>query len=253
MARTAYGGRILPGRRPGIVTQILIGLNVAVFIVTVGSGASVLSGTGTSSIYDRFALVPVQVGHGQWYRLITAAFLHYGIFHIAFNMWALYVVGPLLETALGRWRYVVLYALAGIGGGLLSVLTGPLGEQAAGASGAIFGLFGALYIVARRSNMPTNGIALTIGVNLIFTFSVSNIDWRGHVGGLVIGVIVALVYAYAPRGPHREQLQVVGVVVVALVMAVVGVIGANRVHNKCPTLVTRNDIPISCPQNVPSA
>jgi membrane associated rhomboid family serine protease len=238
---TVYGGRIRPGSRPDIVTRVLIGINVAVFILTTASGASILSGSGgASSIYYRFALVPVQVAHGEWYRLFTSAFLHYGIFHIAFNMWALYVVGPSLEAALGRLRYVTLYLLAGVGGGLLSVALGPIGEQAAGASGAIFGLFGAFYVVARHRNIPTNGIVVTIVVNLIFTFAISNIDWRGHVGGLVIGSLVATIYAVAPAA-RRNQVQAAGVVALALVMAVVGFVAANHVHNECPHLTTSSN------------
>jgi membrane associated rhomboid family serine protease len=249
-ARTAYGGRLPLAGRHGQVTRVLIAVNVVVFLVTVTSGASVLTGTGTSSIYNRFALVPVAVAHGQWYRLITATFLHYGIFHIAFNMWALWVVGPLLEAALGRWRYVVLYALSGIGGGLLSVLSGPINEQAAGASGAIFGLFGGLYVIARHRNLPTGGIAATIVVNLIFTFSVSNIDWRGHVGGLVIGTLIAAIYAFTPRGARRTHTQVAAVALVAVVMSVVGFAAAHHVRHECPTLLTTSNGQVGCPSLV---
>jgi membrane associated rhomboid family serine protease len=246
-ARTVYGGRVRPGTQPGLVTRVLIGINVVVFIITASSGANVLSGsTGSSTIYNRFALIPVDVAHGQWYRLITAAFLHYGIIHILFNMYALYLIGPQLEAVLGRLRFVVLYVLAGIGGGLLSVALGPLNEQAAGASGAIFGLFGALYIVARHMNLQTNSIVVTIAINLVFTFAISNIDWRGHVGGLVTGTVIALVFAYAPQGPNRIRLQAAGVAVIAVLLAGFGFIGANHVHNKCPVLESRHGVPIAC-------
>jgi membrane associated rhomboid family serine protease len=254
-ARTVYGGRVRGGHAVGAVTKIMIGINVVVFIITASSGANVINGNpGNSTIYDRFALIPVDVAHGQWYRLFTAAFLHYGVLHILFNMYALYLIGPQLEAVLGRLRFVALYVLAGVGGGLLSMALGPLNEQAAGASGAIFGLFGALYIVARHLNLSTGGIAVTIGINLVFSFSVSNIDWRGHVGGLVTGSIVALVFAYAPKGPSRSTYQAVGVGAVAIALAVGGYLAAQHVVHKCPVLeTTRNGVPIGCSLNQPDA
>lgn len=239
--RTVYGGRIRPGERPGVITQALIAVNVVIFIITASSGGGVLSGNGgNSSIYQHFALVPPAVAHGEWWRLFTAAFLHYGLFHIGFNMYALYIVGTPLEAALGRLRYLSLYLLAGIGGSLLSVISGPLDEQAAGASGAIFGVFGALYVVARHRNLATNGIVITIVANLVFTFAVPNIDWRGHVGGLVTGAALALVIARAPQGPWRDRVQAAGYGVVALVLVAVGLIGVHRVNHDCQTTTNLN-------------
>jgi membrane associated rhomboid family serine protease len=206
-----------------------------VFIATTASGVNLLSGnTGSSKLFDHLALIPPAVAHGEWWRLFTAAFLHFGIFHIGFNMYALWIFGPPLEAALGRMRFVGLYVLAGLGGSILSVALGPLDETAAGASGAIFGLFGALYIVARHRNLATNGIAITIVANLIFTFAIPNIDWRGHVGGLITGSVIALVYARAPQGAMRDRAQSVGVAVVAIVLAVGGFVAATHVHHECP-------------------
>jgi membrane associated rhomboid family serine protease len=236
--RTIYGGRVRPGARPDAVTLTLIGINVVVFLITTLSGANALTGSGgTSTIYNHFALVPVQVAHGQWWRLFTSAFLHYGILHIGFNMYALYIFGPPLEAALGRLRYVVLYLMAGVGGGLLSVGLGPIGEQAAGASGAIFGLFGAFYVIARHRNIQTGPVVITIVINLILSFSIPDIDWRGHVGGLVVGLLVALVYARAPAA-RRNLVQATGVVVLAVVMAAGGYLAAHQVYKKCPILQT---------------
>lgn len=245
-ARTVYGGRVRPGP-PGVVTRILIGINVVVFVITGLSGANVLSGsTGSSTVYDHFALIPVAVAHGGLYRLLTAAFLHYGILHIAFNMYALYIIGPPLEAALGRLRYVVLYALAGLGGSVLSVAFAPLGEQAAGASGAIFGLFGAFYIVARHRNLSTGGIAAIIAINLVLSFTLSNIDWRGHIGGLVTGAVLGLVLARAPRGPWRDRVQVAGVAVVVLVLAALGALAVHHVRGECPILRSHDGVPVAC-------
>jgi membrane associated rhomboid family serine protease len=245
-ARTIYGGRVRPGEAPGLVTWVLIAINVAVFIATSAGGMNPISGNGTSSLFNHLALIPAAVGHGQWYRLFTAAFLHFEIFHIGFNMYALYIFGPPLEAALGRFRFVGLYVLAGLGGSLLSFALGPIGETAAGASGAIFGLFGALYIVARHRNLATNGIAITIVANLIFTFAVPNIDWRGHVGGLVVGAAIALLFARAPQGANQARVQMAGICLIAVLLAAFGLIAAHHVTSKCPILETKNGIPVAC-------
>ncbi len=233
--RTVYGGRVRPGAPAGLVTRVLIGINVAMFIVTSASGVNPLSGSGTSKVFDHLALIPPAVAHGEWWRLFTAAFLHFGIFHIGFNMYALWIFGPPLEAALGRLRFVALYLLGGLGGSVLSVALGPLNETAAGASGAIFGLFGALYVVARHRNLQTQPIVFTIVANLVITFAVSNIDWRGHVGGLVVGGAIALLFAFAPQGPHRDRLQAVGVGLVCVVLAAGGLAAASHDNARCRT------------------
>jgi membrane associated rhomboid family serine protease len=237
-ARTVYGGRVRSGEAVSFVTKTLIGINVVVFVATSASGMNPISGNGTSSLFNHLALIPAAVGAGQWYRLFTAAFLHFEIFHIGFNMYALFLIGPPLEAALGRMRFIVLYLLAGIGGSILSVALGPVGEHAAGASGAIFGLFGAFYVVARHRNLATNGIVITIVANLIFTFAIPNIDWRGHVGGLVTGAAIALIYARAPYGPMRDRVQAAGVAVVAVLLAAFGFLAATHVHHECPSFTS---------------
>jgi membrane associated rhomboid family serine protease len=235
-ARTMYGGSL---RRGGVdVTRVLIGINVVIFLITAASGAGTLSGGGTSSIYDRFALIPTDVADGDWYRLVSSMFLHYGIFHIAFNMWALYVIGSPLEAWLGRLRFVVLYFLAGIGGGILSFATGPLVSQAAGASGAIFGLFGAFFVISRRRGLETGGIVGLIVINLVLSFTVANIDWRGHVGGLVVGALVGIAFAWAPAGPQRDRVQALGCLGVALVLTAAGFAGARHVQDECKAPTT---------------
>jgi membrane associated rhomboid family serine protease len=236
-ARTIYGGKVRSGQSAGLVTKTLIGINVAVFIATSVGGMNPISGNGDSSLFDHLALIPAAVGAGQWYRLFTAAFLHFEIFHIGFNMYALFICGLPLEAALGRLRFITLYLLAGVGGSILSVALGPLGETAAGASGAIFGLFGALYIVAKHRNLATNSIAVLIVANLVFTFAIPNIDWRAHVGGLITGVVVALIFAHAPQGPMRNRMQAAGIGAVCLVLIAGGFVAANRVQTSCRTAV----------------
>ena len=249
--RTVYGGSV---RRGGLdATRVLVGLNIAAFVITATSGTGVLAGNGTSSIYDRFALQPAEIAHGEWYRLVTSMFLHFGILHIAFNMWALFVIGSPLEQMLGRLRFVVLYLLAGLGGSLLSMAFGPVDETAAGASGAIFGLFGAYYVITRRRGLDTGPIMGLIAINLVFSFTFSGIDWRGHVGGLIVGSLVAFVFAAIPSGPNRDRLQAAGCVVIAAALAASGFVSAHRVKHECATTTNRSvaaycahaDLPIS--------
>jgi membrane associated rhomboid family serine protease len=234
-ARTIYGGQVRPTNgRLGPVTTTLIVINVVVFIATSASGLNFASGGGTSSLFQHLSLLPPAVAHGQYYRLITAMFLHFNVIHIAFNMYALFLIGPPLEAVLGRVRYLGLYFLAGIGGSVLTLVGAPLATEAAGASGAIFGLFAAFYIVARRQGWQTNSIVLTIALNLALSFSFSSeIDWRGHVGGLIIGAVVMGIFAYAPAGPRRGQLQALGAFGVAVLLVAVGLLGVHRVNHDC--------------------
>ena len=235
VARTMYGGKV---RERADVTLALIAVNVVVFLLTAASGAGVATGNGRSSVYDHFALIPALVAHGDWYRLVSSMFLHYGILHIGFNMWALYVIGTPLEGMLGRSRFAALYFLSGIGGGILSFSTGQVLTPAAGASGAIFGIFGAFFVILRRRNLETGGILGLIVVNLVLSFTFANIDWRGHVGGLVTGAAVGAVFAYAPSGPSRDRVQAAGCAVIAVILAAAGAVGASHVRSECPAVQT---------------
>jgi membrane associated rhomboid family serine protease len=235
-----YGGRV---NRGGVdATRVLIGLNVVVFVITVASGGGFASGSGTSSIYDRFALIPPAVAAGDWWRLGTSMFLHYGIWHIAFNMWALYVIGTPLEQWLGRLRYLTLYFLSGLGGSVLSFATGPLASRSAGASGAIFGLFGAFFVISRRRGLETGGIVGLIAINLVLSFTFSNIDWRGHVGGLIVGLVVGAVLSWAPPGPQRNRFQAVGCVLTALALVAASFVGAKSVDSRCHDAIASGEV-----------
>ena len=230
-AKTMYGGTI---RRGGLdVTRVLVAINVAIYVITAVNAKNFFSPDPSSSIYHRFALVSPEIANGEYYRLFSSMFLHYNLWHIGFNMWALVVIGTPLEQMLGRLRYLVLYFLAGIGGGLLSMAFGQIGVPSAGASGAIFGLFGAFYVITRRRGLETGPIALLIGINLVFSFTFSNIDWRGHVGGLIVGSVVALAFAAAPPGPRRDQLQAAGCVIIAVLLAASGLGAAQHVKTEC--------------------
>jgi len=192
--RPAFGPR---GSRTPVITYALIAINVLVFVAE----------NASRQVQPLLALWSPAVADGQYYRLVTSAFLHYGILHLLFNMWALYVVGPGLEAWLGRLRFTTLYALSALGGAVLVYLLAPLNAATAGASGAIFGLFGATFVVAKRVNLDVRWVVILIAINLVITFAVPGISWQGHVGGLLTGSAIAAVYAYAPAD-RRAALQV---------------------------------------------
>jgi len=231
--RTVFGGRVTAN--PNAATYALIGINVLAFLGEISSSAFVsrfwqcgaACGVGTQRSTGG-------IEDGQYYRLLTSMFLHEppsagGTFflHILFNMWALFVVGPPLEALLGRVRFVALYLLTGLAGSVLAyVLTAPYVPEL-GASGAIFGLFGALLIVGRKLRLNIQPIALTIGLNLVLTFSMSGISWQAHIGGLVAGVALGAAWAYAPR-PQRTAVQIASSVALAAVLVVMVIL---RTHN----------------------
>jgi len=187
-------------------------------------------------------VIPPAVAHGEIYRLLTAAFLHYGILHIGFNMWALFVVGPPVEAALGRWRYAAVYFLSGIGGSILTVAFAAPASQSAGASGAIFGLFGALYVLQRRSGISNVAILTTIGLNLVITFSIPNISWEGHVGGLITGTAMTAALAGTVGTPEGRTRRHVAVVVGASVLlAIGGFLAVHRVGSECANTTDQLD------------
>lgn len=193
------------------VVKWLIGLNVAAFVLS----------NARPSIETRYMEWPVQIAHGQYERLFTAAFLHANLLHIFFNMFALAIFGPPIEHALGRWRFIGLYALAALGGSVCSYLFSSPNSAGVGASGAIFGLFGAYFVIARRRRLDTREIAGLIIANLVISFAIPLIDWRAHLGGLVIGGVVAAIYMAAEHLPpsQRRVLEVVGLGALLILLA----------------------------------
>ena len=198
--RTRFGGRERSGMP--VVTYALIAVNVLVFIVQVAVG----------NLEKQLSLWPPAVADGQLYRLVTSAFLHYGATHLLLNMWALFVVGPPLESWLGRMRFGALYALSGLGGSVLVYLL-TTNSATAGASGAIFGLFGATFVVGKRLALDVRWVVVVIAINLVFTFVAPAISWQGHLGGLVTGAVVAAAYVYPPK-EGRNLVQAAATVLV---------------------------------------
>jgi membrane associated rhomboid family serine protease len=148
-------------------------------------------------------------------------FTHVQIVHIGFNMLALWVLGPQLEMAVGRVRFLALYFLSGLAGSALVYWAAPeyaLGGTI-GASGAIFGLMGALAIVALKVGGDVRGVLTWIGINFVITFVLANISWQGHVGGFLGGTAIGAILVYAPRGPRRTTVQVLGLSAVGLLIA----------------------------------
>ena len=227
-ARTVFGGRPAAG---AVVTWTLLGINVALFLVAWVHPAIVnnLVMLGYASYTNGGAAHGVAAG--EWYRLITSAFVvpgaglnGLGLMDILFNMWALFVLGPSLEGILGRARFLGVYLVSAVGGGVMYYYLVPPYSAAAGASGAIFGLFGAYLVVARRQRTDPRGIVVLIGINLALGFFFhSFIAWQDHIGGLLTGVLLTAAYAYAPR-KNRAVIQVaatiavVGLIVVAVVI-----------------------------------
>ncbi len=217
--KTAFGGRV--STDPGRVTLVLIAVNVLVFVVGLSRTGSLAVDYGNlAQALDPTTGQVVGVAAGQYYRLVTAAFLHAGPFHVLINMFALFQIGPVLERALGRWRFLALYLLSALGGSVTGYLLAPLNQPSVGASGAIFGLFGAYYVVVRRLGGETGSIVVLLVINLIITFSVPNIDWRAHLGGLVVGGVLAIAFAYVPRGPRQRLLHIGACVAVAVVLLI---------------------------------
>lgn len=192
-ATTVFGGK----PAAPLVTYILIGLNLVMFVLE----------KALPNVYERFVLWPARIAVlDEYYRLFTSAFLHADVMHILFNMWALYVLGPTLEQWLGRSRFIGLYLVSALGGSVLVYLLTPVNTGTLGASGAIFGLFGATMVLARKLNFDVKWIIGLIAINLVITFVVPSISWQGHLGGLVTGAAVGWAYGYAPRD-YRTLIQ----------------------------------------------
>jgi membrane associated rhomboid family serine protease len=219
-----FGGRAVSD---SLVTWVLVGVNVAFYLVEWAYPKIVDYLAMTGRFPDSALNQVIGVAEGQYYRLLTSAFLHepgftgFGPAHIIFNMWALIIVGPPLERLLGRVRYLAVYLLSALGGSVMFYFLAPPASVALGASGAIFGLFGAWFVVSRRLRVDVRGILFLIAINLALPLFLGGIAWQAHVGGLITGGLVTAAYAYAPRD-RRVLWQVAAsvIVVAALVVAV---------------------------------
>jgi membrane associated rhomboid family serine protease len=223
-----FGGGIAAG---ATVTRVLVGLNVLFYLAEWAYPKIVNYYDMVAGAYDPTIHQVVGVAHGQAYRLITSAFLHepglsgFGPAHIIFNMWALILVGPALERLLGRLRFLTVYLLSALGGSVAFYFFAPATASALGASGAIFGLFGAYFVVSRRLRLDTRAIVFLIVLNLALGFAVPSIAWQAHVGGLVAGGLLTAAYAYAPR--QQRTLVQVGATAAVLAVLIIAVLSRN--------------------------
>lgn len=235
--RTVFGARAGTGRPK--VTYSVIAICVVVYILQIlpVSAGQVLS--ALPDLTELWAYAPVYTA--AWYpvfepwRMLTSAVLHHpgNAMHIAFNMLALWFVGRAMEPEIGRSRFIALLVLSAWGGSLAILvstifgLSGPFGPTV-GASGAVFGLFGALFILMRSSGSETGGIVALVGINVAVSFLIPNISWQGHLGGLVTGVLVALVIAKAPR-KNRALWTSVGLSALGVALLVLTAVGIQLV------------------------
>ncbi|MGH3499268.1 MAG: rhomboid family intramembrane serine protease [Nocardioidaceae bacterium] len=217
--RTVAGG--LVPQRVGRVTQVLIGLNVVIFL------AIQVQGSAAGGLADQLAMLTSNafqngpggvhlltgVDGGAYWRLLTAAFVHEQFLHIALNMYFLLIVGPIVERLLGTARFIALYLTCAVASSVMVLYFSAPNGLTVGASGALFGLMGALLVIVHRHGGNASQILMLLGLNLVFTFVFPGISWQGHIGGLVAGLLLGGCLAYAPRA-RRAQVHVVSFAVV---------------------------------------
>jgi membrane associated rhomboid family serine protease len=249
--RTTFGGTLAGAN--GYVTKALVGINVLVMLyVTAVDGVGALFGGGgfgglmgsvtRADLYGALIPAPTRfisivggaqqtvyetqgVVGGDFYRVVTSMFLHYGLLHLLTNMWALWVLGRSLEAVLGPVRFLVLYLVSGLGGAVAVLFFSEPHSLSAGASGAIFGLFAALFIVLRRLGRDTSSVIPLLVINIAISF-VPGISLADHLGGLVTGGVVAFALAYAPLR-SRSKIQLAGVAAVVLFIIGLGIVALN--------------------------
>lgn len=213
--------------QPGapIVTYTIMALCVIVFAAEAVTGQLVGSG---SPIVSALLYYPPYTSIEPW-RMLTSLFVHGSILHILFNMYSLFILGPELERLVGRWRFVALFLLSGLGGSVAVLLSSPA-SPVIGASGAIFGLFGAYFVIARHLGGNSRQLIIVIVINLVIGFIVPNIAWQAHVGGLLIGALVAFVLVRTrdrqKRGIQLPLLAGVLALLIAATFVGVQIIGA---------------------------
>jgi len=251
--QTLFGGKV--SGEDGVVTKVLIGICVVVYLLQLSD----------SAITDRFADLPAEwpagadlsaagVAAGQFYRMLTSAFLHASPLHIAFNMYALFAFGTQVERALGRSRYVAVYLVSALGGSTLSYLLADVGPanglpvssaSSVGASGAVFGLFGAYYVIAKRLRADTGQIVGLIVINLVLGQLIPQINNLAHIGGLLVGFAIAFTMSKVPRGPRRAAIQ--GAAVGGIALLLVGLVVYRTVDLREQFPVLRGDTAVVAP------
>ncbi len=208
--RVAYEGT------GALVTRALIFVNLLVYAAELATGSDINGTRGW--IFEHGYLRAYEVANGDWWRLITSAFLHYGPLHLGLNMMSLYFAGRILEQVIGRWRYLLLYLASGLSGAAGALYWSP-NSPTVGASGAIFGVLGALLVLERRGNIATGGqVLILIVLNLLITFSYSSsISVGGHIGGLIAGIVLMVAFVRF-RTSMQLSLAAAGIVAAASIV-----------------------------------
>jgi membrane associated rhomboid family serine protease len=240
-----YGGR--RSANPALTSYVLIGVNLAVWVAVVATGGTssrlvsylALWARGScesainSNIYFPGVTEAQCVGgdvrwvpgvvDGAYWQLITSTFLHVELWHVASNMLALFFLGPQVEAVLGRARFLAVYAVSGLTGSMVAYWFTSTDGYSLGASGAIYGLFGAIALLTIKVGGDLRPIAVLLGINVFITFAIPNISWQAHLGGLAGGAVVTAVILYAPRGARRATVQwsAIGGITALVVLAVV--------------------------------
>lgn len=205
-----------------VVTRSILVACVAVFAISSLTGGDIF---GARS----FGMFPPAVAQGEWYRLLTATFLHAGLLHIAFNMYALFLLGPGLEYYLGTKRFAIVYFVSAIGASVASYAFSDIAIVSVGASGAIFGLMTATMVIGKAIRADTRQLAILLLVNLLIGAAAQGIDWRAHLGGAAIGALVAYVMVQADA-KRNKNLELAGIAVIVLVLVGLTVMRTNAIQ-----------------------
>lgn len=188
--------RFIPNQKNTPVTKFLSVTLIVVYVAQFLLGDTLIA---------NFALFAPSVANGKWWLLITAGFLHGSIIHLLFNVYILWVLGSQLESIVGKTKFIVIYFASLLGGSLASYLFSPFGSYSIGASGAIFGLMGAMLVVGRKRNLDISQITTLVVINVVIGFVLSGIDWRAHLGGLAAGAFIAWVLINATSLKGKNQ------------------------------------------------
>jgi membrane associated rhomboid family serine protease len=234
--RTLFGGRASASE--GMVSKALIVLCVVAYLLQRADDDTTVRFAMAGWRIVQFSDGGVEiigVATGEYYRMITSAFLHGDVIHIAFNMYALYAFGPTLERALGTGRFVAVYVLSAVGGSVLTYLVTPT-ALSVGASGAIFGLFGAYFVVARRVRADTSQIVGLIAINLLLGAVIPQINNAAHVGGLVVGAALTWALAQTARMPRRDVVQGAAMVAVLALLVAATYVKTQDLREQVPQL-----------------
>jgi membrane associated rhomboid family serine protease len=222
-ARTVSGARESRGRRLVVVPALTL-VNVVVFAATALQAGSIVDNV-RSTLFEDGALVPAFVSAGEWWRLVTSGFLHFGSYngygpvHLLFNMVALWVIGRNLEVQLGRGRFLAVYLLALLGGSTAVMLFGDAGGVVAGASGAIYGIFGGIAVIVIKSKINPTAVLTLIAISIFLSVAMPGISLLGHVGGLVVGALATAAMVYSPPA-RRFQVQLAACIALLVIMLV---------------------------------